>query len=99
MGPRRRRGPRLELGPRSRHNGRGGFVQLDLTNPASPVFKGRTVYGPEADGDAHSAQYDEDRKLLFTADEDFCKASGAGIEKGFGYMRVYDVSKPSAPKQ
>ncbi len=76
-----------------------GFVQLDLTNPASPVFKGRTVYGPEADGDAHSAQYDEGRKLLFTADEDFCKASGAGIEKGFGYMRVYDVSKPSAPKQ
>jgi len=76
-----------------------GFVQLDLTSPASPVFKGRTVYGPEADGDAHSAQYDEGRKLLFTADEDFCKASGAGIEKGFGYMRVYDVSKPSAPKQ
>lgn len=76
-----------------------GFVQLDLTNPAIPVFKGGTVYGPEADGDAHSAQYDEGRKLLFTADEDFCKASGAGIEKGFGYMRVYDFSKPSTPRQ
>lgn len=76
-----------------------GFVQLDLTNPAIPVFKGGTVYAPEADGDAHSAQYDEGRKLLFTADEDFCKTSGAGIEKGFGYMRVYDFSKPSTPRQ
>lgn len=76
-----------------------GFIRLDLTKPSMPVFTGRTVYPSEADGDAHSAQYDEGRKLLFTADEDFCKASGAGIEKGFGYMRVYDFSKPSAPKQ
>lgn len=76
-----------------------GFIRLDLTKPSTPVFTGRTVYPSEADGDAHSAQYDEGRKLLFTADEDFCKASGAGIEKGFGYMRVYDFSKPSAPKQ
>lgn len=76
-----------------------GFIRLDLTNPANPVYTGRTVYGPEADGDAHSAQYDEGRKLLITADEDFCKASGAGTEKGFGYLRVYDYSKPAAPKQ
>ncbi|MGE5690819.1 MAG: LVIVD repeat-containing protein [Pseudomonadota bacterium] len=76
-----------------------GFVKLDLTNPATPVYRGRTVYGPEADGDAHSSQYDEARKLLFGADEDFCKTSGAGIEKGYGYMRVYDYSNPSAPKQ
>ena len=76
-----------------------GFVKLDLTNPESPVFKGRTVYPTNADGDAHSAQYDEGRKLLFTADEDFCKASGPGIEKGFGYMRVYDYSRAAAPRQ
>jgi hypothetical protein len=76
-----------------------GFVKLDLTNPASPVFKGRTVYPAEADGDAHSAQYDDRRRLLFTADEDFCKASGAGIEKGFGYLRVYDYSNAAAPQQ
>jgi hypothetical protein len=57
------------------------------------------VYPPQADGDAHSSQYDEGRKLLFTADEDFCKSSGAGIEKGYGYMRVYDYSSPSNPVQ
>ena len=76
-----------------------GFIRLDLTNPAQPVFTGRTVYAANADGDAHSSQYDEGRKLLFTADEDFCKSSGSGTEKGFGYMRVYDYSKPAAPKQ
>jgi hypothetical protein len=76
-----------------------GFIQLDLTVPTQPVFKGRSIYPANADGDAHSSQYDEARKLLFTADEDFCKTSGAGIEKGFGYMRVYDWSKPAAPKQ
>jgi len=76
-----------------------GYIRLDLTNPAAPTFTGRTVYPANADGDAHSSQYDETRKLLFTADEDFCKASGAGIEKGFGYMRVYDYSNPAAPRQ
>ena len=76
-----------------------GYVKLDLTNPATPVFKGRTIYPPEADGDAHSSQYDDARKLLVTADEDFCKTSGPATEKGFGYMRVYDYSNPAAPKQ
>jgi hypothetical protein len=76
-----------------------GFIAIDLTNPAAPTFKGRTVYPANADGDGHSSSYDDARKLLFSADEDFCKASGAGIEKGFGYLRVYDYSKLGAPKQ
>jgi hypothetical protein len=63
------------------------------------VFRGRSVYPANADGDGHSSQYDDARKLLITADEDFCKASGPEIEKGFGYMRIYDWSKPSAPRQ
>lgn len=76
-----------------------GFVRLDLTDPANPVYTGRTSYAADADGDAHSAQYDEGRKLLITADEDFCKTSGPGTETGYGYMRVYDYSKPAASKQ
>lgn len=76
-----------------------GFIRLDVSDPASPVFTGRTVYSANADGDAHSSQWDEDRQLLFGADEDFCKASGSGIEKGFGYMRIYDYSDPTAPVQ
>jgi hypothetical protein len=76
-----------------------GFVAIDVTNPANPLFRGRTVYPANADGDAHSSNYDDRRRLLFTADEDFCKSSGAGIEKSFGYMRVYDYSNLASPMQ
>jgi hypothetical protein len=70
-----------------------GFIELDLTDPASPVYVKRAAYPASADGDAHSSQYDEERQLLFTSDEDFCKASGSGTEKAFGYGRVWDFSK------
>jgi hypothetical protein len=76
-----------------------GFIALDVTEPSLPVFKGRTIYPANADGDAHSSSYDDERELLFTADEDFCKTSGPGIEKGYGYLRVYDYSDLAAPVQ
>lgn len=76
-----------------------GFIKIDLSNPAVPVFKGRTVYPANADGDAHSSSYDDARRLLFTADEDFCPHSGPAIEKGWGYLRVYDYSNAASPRQ
>jgi hypothetical protein len=76
-----------------------GFIRLDLTNPSVPTFTGRTVYPANADGDAHSSQFDEARNLLFAADEDFCKNSGPETETGYGYGRVYDYSDPAAPTQ
>jgi len=76
-----------------------GFIALDVTDPANPTYRGRTVYPEDADGDAHSSSYDDARQLLFTADEDFCKTSGSGTEKGYGYLRVYDYSTLAAPEQ
>lgn len=76
-----------------------GFIALDLADPAAPAFLGRTVYPADTDGDAHSSSFDETRSLLFTADEDFCKTSGSGTEKGYGYLRVYDFAEPSRPVQ
>src|SRR5918995_6480980 len=76
-----------------------GFIALDVSNPATPVFKGRTTYPANADGDAHSSSYDDAGKLLFTADEDFCPHSGPAIEKGWGYLRIYDYSNAAAPNQ
>ncbi|HJU98504.1 MAG TPA: hypothetical protein VJ644_11060 [Jiangellaceae bacterium] len=78
-----------------------GFIRLDVSDPAHPVYTARTVYAPDEDGDAHSSNYDDARKLLFTADEDFCKTSGPGIETGYGYLRVYDydLSKSGRPVQ
>ena len=76
-----------------------GFIALDLADPARPVYRGHTTYPATADGDAHSSSYDAGRRLLFTADEDFCKTSGPSTEKGFGYLRVYDYSNLAAPRQ
>jgi hypothetical protein len=76
-----------------------GYIRLDVTDPAHPVYTGRAAFPVNADGDAHSSQYDEDDHLLFSADEDFCKTSGSGIEKGFGYMRVWDFSDPAHVEQ
>ena len=45
----------------------------------------------------HSSNYDEERRLLFSADEDFCKTSGSGTEKGFGYLRVWTTLNCAAP--
>ena len=44
-----------------------GFVALDVTNPANPILEGHTVYGTDEDGDGHSSNYDEGRKVLFSA--------------------------------
>jgi hypothetical protein len=76
-----------------------GFIALDVSDPADPTFLGNTTYPADADGDAHSSNYDDTRQLLFTADEDFCKTSGPDTEKGYGYLRVYDYGNLAAPVQ
>jgi hypothetical protein len=76
-----------------------GFVALDVTDPADPSLLGDTEYEADEDGDGHSSMFDDDRELLFTADEDFCPHSGPDIETGWGYLRVYDYSDRSAPVQ
>jgi hypothetical protein len=74
-----------------------GFIALDTTDPNAPIFLSRTIYRPFEDGDAHSASYDDARKLLFSADEDFCK--GGPAEPGWGYMRIWDYADPRAPRE
>jgi hypothetical protein len=69
-----------------------GFVALDVTNPANPVLTGDTDYQLDEDGDGHSSMYDDERELLFSADEDFGKHCGPGIEPGYGYLRIWDYS-------
>ena len=75
-----------------------GFIALDVSRPASPRFLSRTIYASNEDGDGHSASYDDARKLLFTADEDFCKG-GPGVVPGWGYLRVWDYGNPQSPTQ
>ena len=38
-----------------------GFIAVDVSDPEHPVYRGRTGYPANADGDAHSSSYDEGR--------------------------------------
>jgi len=76
-----------------------GFVALDVSDPANPIYLRDSDYEPNEDGDGHSSMYDDARGLLFSADEDFCKRSGPGIERGYGYLRVWDYWAGAKPVQ
>ncbi|MGH3130552.1 MAG: PA domain-containing protein [Gaiellaceae bacterium] len=49
----------------------GGVVFLDVSDPADPVFRGRTAYAEGEEGNAHSVAEAEDGEVLVQADEDF----------------------------
>lgn len=75
-----------------------GVIILDISNPAAPRYLGRTEYGESDEGNAHSADYDRARNLLFVQDEDLT-FSCATTPRGFGYLRIYDVSDLASPRQ
>jgi hypothetical protein len=65
-----------------------GTVILDIRDPTSPRYLGRTEFGPGELGNAHSAWLaDGERILLETHETDG------------GYPTIWDVSDPKAPKR
>ncbi len=48
-----------------------GFITLDISDPADPVFLGRAAYEPGEEGNAHSVDESPNGMLLAAADEDF----------------------------
>jgi hypothetical protein len=48
-----------------------GFIVLDISDPANPVYRGRTAYKAGDEGNAHSVDEARDGNLLIAADEDF----------------------------
>jgi hypothetical protein len=76
-----------------------GTVILDVSDPANPVFLGRTEFAPHEEGNAHSAWLARGGNLLIQADEDFNPVGSAVIEPAWGYPRVYDISDPANPAQ
>ena len=75
-----------------------GFIALDFTDPSRPTMKGRTVY-PAMPMATALIELRRGAPAAVSADEDFCKTSGSGTEKGFGYLRVWDYANFAAPKQ
>lgn len=70
-----------------------GVIFLDISNPAHPVFLGRTVY-PTGEGATHSVWLTADEQHLLVADEVL-----APRPDGWGYLRIFDVRNRAAPIQ
>ena len=49
----------------------GGVIILDIRNPATPQYLGRTTFAADEEGNAHSVATSEDGHVLVEADEDF----------------------------
>jgi hypothetical protein len=69
-----------------------GAIFLDISDPANPIFVGRTVYPATDDGDTHSVWLTPDETTMLVADEDFNPNNGT-----WGFLRLWDVRDPANP--
>jgi len=74
-----------------------GTVILDISDPASPRYLGRTSFASDEEGNAHSAWLARGDHVLIQTDEDFDPEAGGGTEPGWGYPRFFDISDPANP--
>jgi hypothetical protein len=65
-----------------------GFIMLDIRDPANPAYVGRTEYGPDDEGNAHSVAEAHGGNILLAADEDFSPFSFAFTSNAFEGERV-----------
>ncbi len=69
-----------------------GVILLDISEPANLRYLGRTGFGPNEEGNVHSVSVSRDRRTLLTADEILDPGN-------WGYLRVFDISDASLPRQ
>jgi hypothetical protein len=74
-----------------------GTVMLDVSDPANPVFLGRTEFGPGVEGNAHSAWIAKRGRILIQTDEDFDPTPNPDVETGWGYGHIFDISDKANP--
>lgn len=74
-----------------------GTVILDVTDPANPLFLGRTMFEPNEEGNAHSSWLARGGNLLIQTEEDFDPSPHEVLETAWGYPRFYDISEPANP--
>ncbi|MDO8615457.1 MAG: hypothetical protein Q7T33_06930 [Dehalococcoidia bacterium] len=76
-----------------------GFITLDISNPAHPVFVNHGETPPGDDGDTHSALRVPGRPLVLTTDEDFSPQNAQAPGDTWGRLRIWDISDPANPQQ
>ena len=64
-----------------------GFIILDISDPADPVFVGRAAYMPGEEGNAHSVDESPNGRILAAADEDFSPFELQFTSSAFAGMR------------
>jgi hypothetical protein len=70
----------------------GGLVLLDVSDPSDPKLISQTNYPSSEEGNTHVAVPARGGNLVITGDEDFTPGP-------WGFMRIFDTSDPTAPKQ
>lgn len=80
-----------------------GMVVLDISDPAHPRFLGRSQYGPDEDGAAHSAIAARGDRLAIVTEEDWSPlpayAAPGDQFPGWGFARLFDISDRTNPVQ
>jgi hypothetical protein len=74
-----------------------GFIILDISDPADPVFLGRTSYAPGEEGNAHSVDESPNGKILAAADEDYIPFELQFTSSAFSGMREAFEGQFTAP--
>jgi uncharacterized protein (TIGR03437 family) len=76
-----------------------GVILLDLSDPTNPRVAGRTKSTSAEETSAHSVAVSRNRQLMLSANENLDPGSASSGYTDWGYLRVYDVANPSAPRQ
>jgi hypothetical protein len=74
-----------------------GFIILDISDPADPVFVGRAAYMPGEEGNAHSVDESPNGRFLAAADEDFSPFDLQFTSSAFTGMREAFEGQFTAP--
>lgn len=75
-----------------------GTIILNIEDPANPKFVGRTKFERDVQGAAHSAALAHGGNILIETREVFNPdPHDPGFERGWGYVRVYDIKDKSNP--
>jgi len=76
-----------------------GTLIFDISNPEKPSLVGRTSFEKDVLGAAHSAAVADDGNILVETREVLTPIpADSGMEKGWGYVRIYNIEDKSKPK-
>jgi hypothetical protein len=76
-----------------------GTVILDMSDPTDPEFVGRTSFAANQEGNAHSSWLADREDILIENQEDSDPTFTPGIEDGYGYTRIFDISNERRPRE